>query len=254
MPNINYANALTGRAVELDFADLDTLIKGASIKRLFIDDDFFQLELTDAFKLRIQGQQLGIHLVSVLNQEDIPPVRLKILKDGEVATAQAIEKRLHALRQLYAATFLINAGRSDEIANFKVPESEDLEDLLAVDERLFVSAASEGSFWLTVVTKTTAGFKSLSIIFPLFYSEGRTALLERLRAQTELKKLAAEQKRTCVVFDRANKILDLTQKIAKIKDPWQRAQAERVISSHLAAFGEEPLALPSPIKTETKSD
>jgi hypothetical protein len=172
MPNINYADPFTGRAVELDFADLDTLIKGASIKSSFIADDFFELVLTDAFKLRIQGQQLGIWLSSMLNQGDIPPVRLRILKDGEVATAQVIEKRLHALRQLYAATFLINAGRADEIANFKQPEREDLEDLLAEDERLFVSAASEGSFDLTLVTKTILAFlslKSLSTLSLLFF-------------------------------------------------------------------------------------
>ncbi len=179
-------------------------------------------------------------------------VRLQIIKDGEAATAQAVEKRLHALRQLYAATFLLNAGRANEIANFKLPEWEDFEELLAEDERLFVSAGSGGSFWLTVVTKTTPAFKSLLNIFPLFYSEGRTALLERIRAKTDIAKLAVEQTRADIAFERANKCIDLARKIAKIKDPWVRGQVERVISSNLAALGKDPLALPPPNQNEAE--
>jgi hypothetical protein len=245
MANINYVDPIEGTTGELDFADLVTLIKGASISSLAIADDFFELGLTDAFNLRIQGKT-SISLISTLNKAELPPVRLQILKDGEVATAQAVEKRLHALRQLYAATFLVNAGRADEIANFKQPEWVDLEELLAENERLFVSAASEGSFWVTVVTKTIPAFKSLSNILPLFYSEGRTALLERIRAKTELKKLAVEQKRQDMAFERASKSIDLAQKVAEIKDPWVRQQTERHFSVILGILEKEPLALPPP--------
>jgi hypothetical protein len=249
MADINYVDPIDGKTTQLDFADLVTLIKGSSVSSLAIAEDFFELGLTDAFNLRIQGQ-ISVLLISTLNKGELPPVRLQILDEEEVASAQAVEKRLHALRQLYAATFLVNAGRADEIANIKQPEWFDLEDLLAQDERLFVSAASEGSFWLTVVTKTTTAFKSLSNILPFFYSEGRTALLERVRAKTELEKLAVEQKRTDIAFERANKYVDLAQKVAKIKDPWVRAQTERVISSNLVALEKESLALPPPNQNE----
>jgi hypothetical protein len=97
---------------ELDFADLVTLIKGSSISSLAIADDFFELGLTDAFNLRIQ---IGVELISTLNKGELPPVRLRILSDKEDATAQAVEKHIHALRQLHAATFLVNAGRANDI-------------------------------------------------------------------------------------------------------------------------------------------
>jgi hypothetical protein len=99
---------------ELDFADLVTLIKGSSISSLAIADDFFELGLTDAFNLRIYGQ-IGVELISTLNKGELPPVRLRILSDKEDATAQAVEKHIHALRQLHAATFLVNAGRANDI-------------------------------------------------------------------------------------------------------------------------------------------
>ena len=40
------------------------------------------------------------------------------------------------------------------------------------------------------------------------------ALLERVRAKTELEKLAVEEKRADIAFERANKYIDLAQKVA----------------------------------------
>ncbi len=245
MAHVIYIDPIEGTQFELDFADLVPLIKGSSISSLSTAEDVFEIGLTDAFNLRIFGQ-INVELISTLNRGELPPVRLQIISDKDDATAQAVERRLHALRQLYAATFLVNAGRADEIANFKEPEWVDLEELLAADDRLFISAASEGSFWLTVVTKTTTAFKSLSNILPLFYSEVRTAIIERAQAKTELAKLAVEEKRTDIAFNRANKYVELAQKVGKIKDPCVRAQMERIISSNLITLEKEPLVLPPP--------
>jgi len=59
--------------------------------------------------------QIGVELISTLNKGELPPVRLRILSDKEDATAQAVEKHIHVLRQLHAATFLVNAGRANDI-------------------------------------------------------------------------------------------------------------------------------------------
>jgi hypothetical protein len=207
-----------------------------------LGDDFFELGLTDAFNLRMNGPP-DILLMSTLNKGEHPPVRLQVLTDSETPTAKTVEKRIHALRQLYAATFLINTGRSDEVG--KVLESEpdaDLEDLLNEQDRLFITAASEGSFWLTVLTKTGSAFKSLANIVPLFYEEGRQALLERVRATTDLKKLDVTQKQIKV----ADELVGLVQKIEKIKDPALRQRMQEAISSNLKALGKQPLSLPKP--------
>jgi hypothetical protein len=245
MADINYVDPIEGKESELDFVELVTLIKGSSIKSLAIADDFFELGLTDAFNLRIQGR-IRVSLLSTLNKGELPPVRLQILKDGEIATAQAVEKRLHALRQLYAVTFLLNAGKANEIANIKQPESFDFEDMLREDERLFITAAGPGSFDLTFITKTLTALKSLGDIASLFYNEGRQALLERVRSTTELKKLDVVQKQDEIALKRLNATVDLVQKIAKIKDPNLRQQTEALISTHLRDVGKPPLSLPPP--------
>jgi hypothetical protein len=245
MADNHYVDPIAGKESELDFAELATLIKWSSINSLAIADDFFELGLTDAFNLRIQGH-IGISLISTLNKGEIPPVRLQILDEEEVATAQAVEKRLHALRQLYAATFLVNAGRADVIANIKQPERFDLEDLLIEDERLFITAAGPGSFDLTLITKTLTSLKSLGDIASLFYSEGRQVLLERVRSTTELRKLDVVKKQDEIALNRLNATVDLAQKVAKMKDPCVRQQMEALISIHLRDVGKPPLSLPPP--------
>jgi hypothetical protein len=242
MATIKFVDFVNERQVDMDFAELVTIIQGSSIKSMALGDDFFELGLTDAFNLRMNGPP-DILLISTLNKGELPPVRFQVLADGETPTAKTVEKRIRALRQLYAATFLINTRRSDEAG--KVLESDpdaDLEDLLNEQDHLFIMAASEGSFWLTVLTKTRSAFKSLANIMPLFYEEGRQALLERVRATTDLKKLDVTQKQIKV----ADKLVSLVQKLEKIEDPELRQRMQEVISSNLKALGKQPLSLPKP--------
>jgi len=214
MTRILYLDPINDKQVELDFSDLVSLIKGSSIKSMAISDEFFELGLSDAFNLRIETNTVEqtntsgptVFLSSTLNKGQLPPVRLKIIQDREIPTAIVLEKRIHALRQLYATAFLINAGRTQDLVNtLEQSPSADLEtSLLRERDRLFITAASEGSFWITLLTRTKAAFKTLSLIGPMFYDEGRQALLERLRATTELKKLDVKAKQWQISFDQSN--------------------------------------------------
>jgi hypothetical protein len=115
----------------------------------------------------------------------------------------------------------------------------DLEQAVTQENRLFISAASEGTFWLTVLAKTKAAFASLVYIAPLFYEDGRQAILERIRATTDLKKLDVKTKE----MDLAAKIIDLVQKVEKIKDPHVREKVREALSINVgASIG--PLNLP----------
>ena len=211
MAEVTFFDPIHNRQVGMSFPELITLIKGSSIKSLALADDFFELGISDAFNLRIEGK-FRILLISTLNRGERPPVRLQIIPDGETPTASAVEQRIHSLRQLYATAFLINAGRSKEIAATlaRNPRA-DLEQALTQQDRLFIIAASKGTFWLTVVTKTKAAFKSLLYIAPLFYEEGRQAILEHIRANTDLKKLDVRAKEMDLTFQSANKLVDLVQ-------------------------------------------
>ena len=64
----------------------------------------------------------------------------------------------------------------------------------------------------------------------LVFGEGREAFLRRIKARTELEELAAAQKRMELEFQRADKTLDLAQKLARIKDPNVRSKLEAGMS------------------------
>ncbi len=247
---VTFLDPINNRQFGMSFSELVTLITGSSIKSLALADDFFELGISDAFNLRLEGQ-FKISLISTLNKGERPPVRLQIIQDGETPTAEAVEQRIHSLRQLYATSFLISAGRSHEIADMleRNPRA-DLEQALTQQNRLFISAASEGTFWLTVVTKTKAAFKSLLYIAPLFYEEGRQAVLENVRATTDLKKLDVKAREMDLMFQSANKLVDLVQKVEKIKDPHTQEKARQALSINAGALGKQlPLSLPKPETT-----
>lgn len=239
---IRYVDFINEKQADLDFADLVTIIKGSSIKSMAIADDYFELGLTDAFNLRINGSP-DILLMSTLNKEETPPIRLQLLEHKDTPSAKTVEIRIHALRQLYATTFLINVGRSLDVFHaLKKNPNSDLEELLDKQDRLFVTAAGEGSFWVTVLTRTKQAFKSLTYIVPLFYEEGRQALLERVRATTDLKKLDVNEKQIKIAKD----FVGLAKELEKVKDPELRKMLNYKISESLSALGKQPISLPPP--------
>jgi hypothetical protein len=247
MADATFVNPRNNLQLALSFGELVSLIKGTSIKSMAFASDFFEVGTSDAFNLRIQGQ-FQIFLMYTLNKGEFPPLRLKIAAESETPTAQAVERRIHSLRQLYALAFLVDNGRSKEIAKLlEQNASADLEDALQVKDRLLISAAGEGSFWLTVLAKTKGAFGTLQYIAPLFYEEGREAILRRIKAGTKLKELEVSAKELQLTFEGANKLVDLVQKVEKIKDAATRQKVQQALSSNAHALGKQlPPALPSP--------
>jgi hypothetical protein len=258
-PDITFIDPINSieKGIGLDFPALVTLIKGSSIKSMAISEKFFELGLSDAFNLRMQinDGSLEIFLVSTLNKGEPSPIRFQIVEEGEKpASAYIVAKRINSLRQLYATAFLLDAGRAEDIAralseNLNV----DLETtFLKEEDYLFITAASEGSFWITLLVKTGAAAKTLAGIVPLFYDQGRQALLERVRATTDLRKLDVDQREMDINFQKANKIIELIQKIEKIKDPDVRERVQEVISSNMTTLGKPLLLLPKPDEGKKK--
>jgi hypothetical protein len=103
---------------------------------------------------------------------------------------------------------------------------------------------------LTVLAKSKGAFKNLNYIAPLFFEEGRQAIVERVRAGTRLKQLEVREKEINVTFQAANKLIDLVQKVDKIKDPGTREKVRQALSTNVHALGQHlPPALPKPQAT-----
>jgi len=144
--------------------------------------------------------------------------------------AQEIERRIHALRQLYALTFLLEADRIDDVSIAQELSEIDLEQILNDDERLRFLATGVGSFWVTLGNLTDAGKRAIIAIAGMFYEDGRQALLKHLRAQAESAELDVQKKRMELDFAKADKVLDLLDRIEKIRDPAFKATVRSVLT------------------------
>lgn len=251
MTEIRYVNYRTNTAVELDFGDLVAFVKGSSITSLAVSDNFVEFGLSDAYNLRIDVGG-AITLVSTTNNDESEPLRLKIVGGEETPTAALVEQRLHALRQIYAMSFLLDAGREDAIAKaFSLRGTVDLESVLEEEDKLLVKSASTGSFWLTVAAKSAAAWNTLKGIGPLFFDEGRQAIVDRARATTELKQIEVDRTRFDTALHKANCLIDLYKKIEKVKDPQVKGRLLLDLNENIKNAGNTPLTLPSPPSQNT---
>jgi hypothetical protein len=244
MVDIKYLDQANQVSFDMEFADLVELIQGSSIKSAMTGANVFEIGISESFNISFSGS-FTITVASTLNKGDIPPVKFQLVSSNEVASAALVERRIHAFRQLYAANFLLNDNRAVEVANaIKSNPSSDLEELLDERDRLFIAAASQGSFWVTLVAKTGSAFRALSQIAPAFFEEGRRAIIERARATTTLKQLEAEQKQDEIVIKKMHGMIDIAKALEKIKDPNVREKMSAVFSSNLTTLGQPPLLLP----------
>jgi len=158
--------------------------------------------------------------------------------DGQAGvTAEEIERRIHALRQLYALTFLLEADRVHDIPVSERLSDIDLEQLLSKDERLRLLATGLGSFWVTLGNFTAAGRRAVIAIAGMFYVDGRRALLQHLRAQAESEELDVQKKKMELEFAKADKTLDLLQRIEKIKDPVLKEKVRFALTQNMQTLG-----------------
>ncbi|SPF42606.1 hypothetical protein SBDP1_40005 [Syntrophobacter sp. SbD1] len=97
-----------------------------------------------------------------------------------------------------------------------------------------------------VFTKSKTAFKSLSNIIPLFYAEGRQLLIAKLRSTACSQELDVKQKKLNLVFDKINNVIELVQKIEKIKDQVIRAKIRDDLLLNMNAFGIESPFPPRP--------
>lgn len=219
MSDIVYFNLVEGLETDLSPDEFTTIVNGSSILSTFFGEGFIEFFLSDALSLRIDvGGR--ITLVPITEEGGISPVRVNIISDWEEPTAELIETRIHAVRQIYAIDFLTNAADGPDYIGIDFDNNtSDLEVFIDEEDKLLIRSASAGSFWVTLAVKSTTALRSLTGIAPLFFDEGRQAVVSRVRASTELKQLEVTQKTFDINLQRANAMIDLSNKIEKIKDP-----------------------------------
>lgn len=249
MVEIKYLDHANGVSRDLEFGDLVELIQGSSIKSAMIGENIFEIGISESFNISISEAStvgsISITVTSTLNKGEIPPVKLQLVSSQEAASAAIVERRIHALRQLYAATVLLNTGRAADAARaINSDPASDIEELLEEHDRLFITAVSQGSLWLTVKATTAPAFRALCQIAPVFFEEGRRAIIERVRATTALKQLDVVQKQDEIALKKIHGMIDIAKQLEKIKDPFVRGKLNQIFSSSLTALGQQVPLLP----------
>jgi hypothetical protein len=133
-----------------------------------------------------------------------PQERIMLIPHEEEASPSAylIERRIRALRQVYAALVIadrINHHQMNE-EGIELSNDSDLEFLLPDMDRLQILKAGKGSFWVTagVIAKRAAKYvhdapdaalRAVSLLF----ADGRTLLMRRVEADTVIKEESARQ-------------------------------------------------------------
>ncbi|ABE61465.1 hypothetical protein Nham_0575 [Nitrobacter hamburgensis X14] len=255
MPHFLISDPRTGAARVIDFAEFITIIKGTSIVSLATSDNFLELGLSERLMLRIEGggENFTAAVISTLNPDEIAPVRLQIVGDGEEVSAAVVEQRLRNLRQLYAIAYLLSEGRGEELAAaVRADPNLDIESsLLKEHERLYLEAAGPGSWFVTAVTKVKGAGQAALYGLGTLYGEGRQLLLERLRTANaiqaeELKKRQIENYKLAAMT-----AIDIDKQIEKIKDGESREAVRKLIAANSAAINPKIAGLlPSPSENE----
>lgn len=215
-----------GSTYRIDFSTLVELVKGTSITSLADSEQFIEFGLSERMNIRFESGKNGgpvqISVFSTLNADDIPPVRLQLINDGEEPAAWLVEKRLHSLRQVYAITLLLDTGRGEELAAALLKDSDiDLErTLLRSDELLYLQEAGSGSWWVVAVTKVKGAQEKALNGLSLFFGEGRSLLLDRVRAGTQIRQQEAERQKD-------ERIIALAEALDKIKDSSGKAAIQQ---------------------------
>ena len=256
MPKFYLRESVIKNQKQLEFVDFVQITKGMSISSLASGDNFLELGLSKIYNLRLQVGKDGditASLISTLNSGEMPPVRIELISDDERVTAELLERRIHALRQVYAMSLLLGDDREKELYNrlLENPHADLEAELVSTEDKLLIQEAGPGSLILTVIAKSKRTYQAVLNACALPYAEGRNALLRRVQADTALKELSVEDKSLDIKLKKAHGIVDVLKKIDSIKDKDERDEIRRSFIGNLSDFSKP--GSPLTIKAETQS-
>ncbi len=228
---LNVPRPSTSGLTALDLSAFKSCSKGLTIRGAYLPinfntENFIELETDGVFNIRVAVEEgeLVISLMHVDRKDAFPPVGIELISIKERVTAELLQFRTHYLRQLYAIALLIADDREDEVGEALNRDlNSDLELYLVRNEdKLLIRNAKEGSLMLTIVSVSKRGYQAILYVAAMCFEEGRGLLLRRVDAGTQLVELEVRAKRNAIVTNSTIGIIDLANKIERIKDPNNR--------------------------------
>lgn len=187
-----------GETQQSNFAEFINIVTGRSvISGADWGNDRIEFGLSGDGMVRIFWTPDGLHanFISTTNKGDIPPLMLQIVDGEKRLPARILEKRLRALRTLYAIVHLSLTDRFNLVQDALSKDPfYDLEFLLHYDELLYIECLAPGSWYVTLWSKVRASYHSILQTVSIVSERGREALLRKLEAEARLKELDVEEK------------------------------------------------------------
>ena len=207
----------TGENQQSNFAEFINIVSGRSVTSgADWGKDRIELGLSGDGMIRIFWTPKGLHanFISTTNKNEIPPLMLQIVDGEKRLPARTLEKRLRALRMLYAIVHLSLTDRFNLVHEVLDHDPEyDLELLLDDDELLYVECLAPGSWYVTLWSKSRKSYHSILQTVSIISVRGREALLKKLEAEAKLKELEVEEKEFEMFTKKADYYLGLLNKI-----------------------------------------
>jgi hypothetical protein len=226
------------RSLSID--EISNLFIGARISRIEMKADGLRLSTSDGVYLSLPGGQNGS--LSILNS-DFPKHDLNLVGRGFDADIPLVDHRLKALNTIYTISFLLN-NNMEEALSEAVTSSTELDNILRIEDRLYIDGASSGSFWLTIFAKTKSAYDTIKGTLLLLVPEGRSTIRIRIKAETKKQEYAAksaglkvEKQKFDLAAHRTSTLILLLNKIDKIKDPEVKTIVRKSVVTGLAELG-----------------
>ena len=213
-----------------DFAEFINIITGRSVvSGADWGKDRIEFGLSGDGMVRIFWTPDGIHanFISTTNEDEIPPLMLQIVDGEKRLPARTLEKRIRALRTLYAVVHLSLTERFHMVQDVLSKDPDyDLELLLDDDEVLHIECLAPGSWYITLWSKLRKPYQSILQTVAIVSERGREALLSKLEAEARLKELKVEEKEFEIFAKKVDYGLGLMKRLKS--NPAKEALTNRV--------------------------
>ena len=222
MTKISYIRGKSELAISAD--QLAALLQGASFKWSVYKDQMLAYG-AGGLKVEIFTPEESHIVIRDFGEDYELPIALLGDKDGQAAID--IERRLHALRQLYATIFLLKSGRGKELP--VSPVAFDLElKLLKEDERLQISSIGTGSVSATLKGLVKNSGSSIVALVALCIPSLRQPIQRQLRADAKSAEVRAEKDELELSIQKARESMKLGKELAKLS-PIEQENALRIL-------------------------
>lgn len=188
------------QAIESDFSEVISIIKGRSIISALVSerDDRYELGISGNLMIRFFRTDSGmtINLINTRNEDENPTLVINMGDMDQRVPISVIETKLNGLRTIYAIFYLIQNEREKELESYLIshPQGDIEKSLLNENEQLYIESISYGSWILTVWGKTKKAYKAIVSTAGLVFERGREAFLSKLEAEAKLKNSEADLK------------------------------------------------------------